>query len=126
MIMTKSCIALLALVLTTALVIGCGAGHPTIQSVTVTPSTATAASSSQGTVGFTATGNFSNHQSRMLVLADGLSWQSSNIPVASINSLAMATCKIPGTPTLPATPPANMQFTIGSGVSKISITIRGT
>src|SRR5260370_36683067 len=96
MIMTKSCIALLALVLTTALVIGCGAGHPTIQSVTVTPSTATAASSSQGTVGFTATGNFSNHQSGMLVLADGLSWQSSNIPVASINSLGRAACRIPG------------------------------
>ncbi len=126
MIMTKSCIALLTLVLTTALVIGCGAGHPTIQSVAVTPSTATAASSSQGTVGFTATGNFSNHQSRMLVLADGLSWQSSNIPVASINSLGMATCKIPGTATITATAPANLQFTIGSGVNNTSMTISGT
>src|SRR5260370_32692814 len=124
--MIKSCIVSLALVLIATLVIGCGAGHPTIQSVTVTPSTASAASSSQGTVGFTATGNFSNHQSRMLVLADGLSWQSSNIPVASINSLGMATCNIPGTATITATAPANMQFTIGSGVSKISITIRGT
>jgi hypothetical protein len=126
MIMTNFRIVLLALVLIATLMMGCGAGHPTIMSVTVTPSTASAASSSQGTVGFTATGNFTNNQSRMLVVADGLSWQSSNIPVASINSLGMATCKIPGTATITGSAPANLQFTIGSGVNNTSMTVSGT
>lgn len=124
--MKKSYLVLPSLVLVAILIIGCGAGHPTITSITVTPATATAASSSQGTVGFTATGNFSNNQSRLLVLADGLSWSSSNIPVASINSLGMATCKLPGTATITGSAPANLQFTVGSGVNNTSMTISGT
>jgi len=124
--MEKFRLVLLASITATALLMGCGAGHPTITSITVTPTSATAASSSQGTVGFTATGNFTNHQSRMLVLADGLSWSSSNIPVASINSLGMATCKVPGTATITVTAPANLQFTVGSGVNNTSMTVSGS
>ena len=124
--MEKFRLVLLASITATALLMGCGAGHPTITSITVTPTSATAASSSQGTVGFTATGNFTNHQSRMLVLADGLSWSSSNIPVASINSLGMATCKVPGMATITVTAPANLQFTVGSGVNNTSMTVSGS
>src|SRR5262249_56360769 len=55
--------------------IGCGAGHPNLTSVTVTPQSAT--TTLQGQVGFTAMGNFSNHSSRELTQADGLSWRTS-------------------------------------------------
>ena len=58
-----------------ALLIGCGAGHPNLTSITVTPQSAT--SPLQGQVGFTAMGNFSDKSSRELTQADGLSWRTS-------------------------------------------------
>ena len=72
-------LAVLPLVLLAIFVVGCGAGHPTLTKVTVAPATATATSSPQTAVGFTATGTFANNQSRTLNVADGLTWQSSNI-----------------------------------------------
>jgi len=109
-----------------ALLIGCGALHPTLTSITVAPANATAPSSPQTSVGFTATGNFTNHKSRTLSVADGLSWSSSNITVVSINSLGSATCKMPGTVTITAQAPANLQFTIGTGINNTSAKVSGT
>jgi hypothetical protein len=118
--------ALFTLFSTTAVFIGCGAGHPTITSITVTPATASAPTSSQGQVGFSASGTFTNHQSRLLTVGDGLSWSSSNVAVVSITSLGLATCKMAGTVTITASAPANLQFTVGSGVNNTSATVTGT
>jgi hypothetical protein len=119
-------LVLLPLVLLASLLMGCGAGHPTITNVTVAPATATAASTPQTAVGFTATGTFANNQSRALNVADGLTWQSSNITLVSIDSLGSATCKMPGLVTITASAPANLQFTVGSGVNNTSATVTGT
>ena len=105
---------------------GCGALHPTLTSITVAPANATAPSNPQTSVGFTATGNFTNHKSRALGVVDGLSWSSSNITVVSINSLGSAQCKLPGTVTITAQAPANLQFTIGTGVNNTSANVSGT
>lgn len=105
---------------------GCGALHPTLTGITVAPANATAPSSPQTSVGFTATGNFTNNKSRGLNVADGLSWSSSNISVVSINSLGSAECKMPGTVTITAKAPANLQLTIGTGVNNTSATVSGS
>ena len=117
---------LTSIVLTAALVIGCGAGHPTIKSITVTPASATAPTSSQGQVGFSASGTFTNNQSRLLTVGDGLSWSSSNVAVVSISSLGLATCLLPGTVTITASAPANLQITVGTGVNNTASKISGT
>ena len=57
--------------------IGCGAGHANITSITVSPQSATTTSSPQGQVGYTATGNFANGKSRELSQVDGLTWKTS-------------------------------------------------
>ena len=116
----------LYLALIALLLAGCGAGHPTITKITVAPATATATSVPQTAVGFTATGTFANNQNRMLGVSDGLTWQSSNINLVSINSLGKATCKAPGSVTITASAPANLQFTVGTGVNNTSMTISGT
>ena len=124
--MKNAYLFLLSVVLLSVMLIGClGAGHPTITSITVSPATATAASNPQGTVGFTARGNFTNNQSRDLGVNDGLSWSSSNVALVSINSLGSATCKLPGTVTITASAPANLQFTVGTGVNNTSATVTG-
>jgi hypothetical protein len=103
--------------------IGCGAGHPNLTSITVTPQSAT--SPLQGQVGFTAMGNFSDHTSRELTQADGLSWRTSTAG-ASIGSTGEATCLGPGTVTVTASAPENLQLTINNGVQNTAPTIRGT
>jgi hypothetical protein len=55
--------------------VGCGAGHANLTSITVSPQSASATSSPQGQVGYTATGNFANGKSRELLQVDGLSWK---------------------------------------------------
>jgi hypothetical protein len=80
-----------------ALLIGCGAGHPNLTGITVTPQSAT--SPLQGQAGFTAMGNFSDKSSRELTQADGLSWRTSTAG-ATIGSTGEATCLGPGTVTL--------------------------
>ncbi len=65
-------------------------------------------------------------KSRLLTVGDGLSWSSSNIPVVSITSLGLATCKIPGTATITASAPANVQITVGTGVNNTAATVSGT
>src|SRR5262249_52021497 len=50
--------------------LGCGAGHANLQSISVSPQSATA-SSSRGQVEYTATGNFANGKSRELSQVEG-------------------------------------------------------
>ena len=112
------CFALVVLV-------GCGAGHPNLTSIAVSPSTATAASASHGQVGYTAKGQFSDGSSRELSQADGLSWKTSTT-AASIGSTGEATCLAVGTVTVTASAPQNLQLTVNNSVSNTSATVLGT
>jgi hypothetical protein len=117
-------------VLVAMAVIGCGAGHPNLTSVTVTPQSATTTSNPQGQVGYTAMGNFSNHTSRELSQVDGLSWKTSptmtGTVAATIGSTGEATCSAPGTVTVTASAPQNLSFTVNNGVMNTSMTVSGT
>jgi hypothetical protein len=110
--------------------IGCGAGHANLTSITVSPQSATTTSNPQGQVGYTATGNFSNHTSRELSQADGLSWKTSptmtGSTAATIGSTGEATCLAPGTVTVTASAPENLQLTVNNGVQNTSPTVTGT
>jgi hypothetical protein len=114
---------LTVLVLAVGLV-GCGAGHANLKSITVNPQSATA-SSNQGQVGYTATGNFANGKSRELSQVDGLSWKTSTV-AATIGSTGEATCSAPGTVTVTASAPENLQFTINNGIQNTSANVSGT
>ena len=109
--------------------IGCGAGHPNLTSITVTPQMATTTSSPQGQVGFSAMGFFSNHTSRELSQVDGLSWQtsptSSGTAAATIGSTGEATCSAPGTVTVMASAPQNLQLTVNNGIQNTSSKVTG-
>src|SRR6266478_8721970 len=76
--------------------VGCGAGHSNLTSVTVSPQSATTTSNPQGQVGYTATGNFQNGKSRELSQVDGLSWKTSptstGTVAATIGSTGEVTC----------------------------------
>ena len=112
-----------SVLLALALCIGCGAGHPNLKSITVTPGSATA--STQGSVGFTATGIFTDNSSRTLTPADGLSWRSSNPAIASIDDAGLASCNAAGSVTITASAPQNLQLTVNNGISNTAQTIRG-
>jgi outer membrane biogenesis lipoprotein LolB len=107
------------------ILIGCGAGHPNLTSVQVSPSTATAESATHAQVGYTAKGVFSNGSSRELSQVDGLSWKTST-NAASIGSTGEATCLGPGTVTVTASAPQNLQLTVNNGVTNTSATVQGT
>jgi hypothetical protein len=109
--------------------VGCGAGHANLTSITVSPQSATAAFN-QGQAGYTATGNFANGKSRELSQVDGLSWKTSPTSTggvaAIIGSTGEATCSAVGTVTVTASAPQNLQFTVNNGVQNTSATISGT
>jgi len=105
--------------------VGCGAGHANITSITVSPQSATTTSSPQGQVGYTATGNFANGKSRELSQVDGLSWKTSTV-AATIGSTGEVTCSAPGTVTITASAPQNLSFTVNNGVHNTSTTVSGT
>jgi outer membrane biogenesis lipoprotein LolB len=107
------------------ILIGCGAGHPNLTSITVSPQTATAQSATHGTVGYTAKGVFSDHSSRELSQVDGLAWATSTT-AASIGSTGEATCMAAGTVTVTASAPQNLQLTINNGIDNTSRNIQGT
>lgn len=121
--MKKYVLISLSLFLATAL--GCGAGHANLTSITVSPATATTTSSPQGQVGYTATGHFANNTSRELSQVDGLSWKTSTT-AASIGSTGEATCVAPGTVTVTATAPVNLQITVNNGVDNTASNVSGT
>src|SRR5206468_11382412 len=104
----------------------CGPEHPGLTTIAVSPSSPPASSSPKGEVGFTATGSFSNHTSRKLHLADGLEWKSSNTVVATIDDAGEATCVSPGSVTITATAPADLQITVSNGVQNTSPKVSGT
>jgi uncharacterized protein YjdB len=115
-----------SLLLISAMFIACGAGHARLSSIAVSPSSATASSSPQGHVGFTATGAFTDHTSRELHLADGLEWKSSNQVVATIDGTGESTCLAAGSTTITATAPADLQITVSNGVQNTSPKVSGT
>lgn len=125
----KSTMKRLGLLLLASAFVGCGAGHANLTSITVSPQSATA-SSSQGQVGYSATGHFANGKSRELSQVDGLSWKtsptSSGSVAATIGSTGEATCSAPGTITITASAPQNLQFTINNGIQNTSATVNGT
>ena len=116
--------------LAVAFLMGCGAGHSDLTSITVSPQSATATSSPQGQVGYSAMGNFQNGKSRELSQVDGLSWKTSptstGTVAATIGSTGEATCSAPGTVTVTASAPQNLQFTVNNGVQNTSATVSGT
>ena len=114
-----------SLLMIAALLVACGAGHPRLTSIAVSPSSATASSSPQGQVGFTATGTFTDHSSRELHVTDGLTWKSSNTVVATIDDTGEATCVSPGSITITATAPADLQITVSNGVQNTSPKVSG-
>ena len=104
----------------------CGAGHPTITRIAVTPATSTAPVSPPTDVQFTATATFTDNSSRELTLADGLSWSSSNTGIATISTNGSATCVSVGQTTITATAPANLNITVNNGVNNTSSNVTGT
>lgn len=118
-------VSLLAVVLCAALLIGCGAGHPTIRSIAVSPQRANAIINS-GTVVFTANGTFTDNTNRQLTVADGLSWTTSNSAIATIDDGGAASCRSIGGVTITATAPQNLTITVGTGVNNTSTKISGT
>lgn len=106
--------------------IGCGAGHPNLTNVVVSPSMATAASNPPNDVGYTAMGKFSDNSNRELNVADGLTWKTSDAAIATISDVGSATCKAPGSVTITATAPENLQITVNNGVNNTSSNVSGT
>jgi hypothetical protein len=121
---------LLFVLMAALFLIGCGAGHANITSITVSPQSATTTSSPQGQVGYSAMGNFQNGKSRELSVVDGLSWKTSptstGTVAATIGSTGEATCSASGTVTVTASAPQNLQFTVNNGVQNTSATVTGT
>jgi hypothetical protein len=121
---------MLFLVMAVVALVGCGAGHANLTSITVSPQSATTTSSPQGQVGYSATGNFANGKNRELSQVDGLSWKTSptstGTVAATIGSTGEATCSAPGTVTVTASAPENLQFTVNNGVQNTSATVSGT
>jgi hypothetical protein len=109
-----------------AVLLACGAGHPTIVSLQVNPQSAQATAPG-GEVGFTATGTFTNNKSRDLNATDGLKWSTSDSNIASIGSnTGQATCNASGTVTITAQAPADLTFEINNGVHNDSQNVAGT
>lgn len=108
-----------------AMILGCGAGHANLQSISVSPETAN--DDVNQNVVFTAKGTFANNTSRNLTVADGLSWKSSNTAIATIGSNSgSANCVTAGTVTITATAPQNLQITVNNGISNTSTNVTGT
>jgi hypothetical protein len=110
----------------TVAMIACGAGHPTISSIVVTPSTATSPVDPHTDVQYTATATFSNSSSRELTVADGLTWASSNTSIATISDSGSATCVAIGQVTITATAPSDLNITVNNGVQNTSPKVSGT
>jgi hypothetical protein len=109
-----------------ALILACGAGHPTITAVEVSPQNAQAASPN-GEVDYTARGIFANNNSRELTAVDGLDWSSSNNMIASIDgTLGHATCLAPGTVMITVQAPADLTLTVNNGVHNASTKVTGS
>lgn len=105
--------------------LGCGAGHPTITKITVSPTQASEAIRG-GDVQFTANATFTNNSSRELTIADGLTWSVAPNATASISSNGSATCQVVGPATVTATAPADLTLVINNGINNTSPKVSGT
>jgi hypothetical protein len=114
------------LLLCAGLLAACGAGHPKLSSISVTPTSATALAASPGTVEFTAKGTFDNNSSRTLTQADGLTWNTSNHAIATIDDSGTTTCAAVGVVTVAATAPVDLNITISNGIQNTSTKISGS
>ncbi|HKD83914.1 MAG TPA: hypothetical protein VKB58_04120 [Terriglobales bacterium] len=103
----------------------CGAGHPTITRITVSPSQASAGVRG-GDVQFTANATFSNNTSRELTVADGLTWSVAPNATASISDNGSATCLVVGQAVVTATAPTELNLTINNGINNTSPKVSGT
>ena len=106
--------------------IACGSGHPTIRSITVTPTTSTAPISPPTDVQYTATATFSDNTSRELNVSDGLSWSTSDNTIATISDNGSATCHALGQVTITAQAPSELNITVNNGVNNTSPKVTGT
>jgi hypothetical protein len=112
---------LLVLVVVLAVVLpGCGSGGPKLRAITIAPNAADTTSSPQGQISFAATGMMSNNTTRALGSSNGLVWGSSNTTLGTINSNEVATCLTPGSVTITATAPDNLNK--GSNAPAVSAT----
>lgn len=116
----------LCLFLAAASWIACGAGHPTITSLVVSPATASAAVSPPSDVQFTATANFDNNTNRELTIADGVTWTTSDSNIATISDNGSATCRAIGQATITASAPTQLNLTINNGINNTSPKVSGT
>ena len=112
-------------ILVASVLMSCGAGHPNLVSIKVSPQSAATTSNPQGQVGYTATGTFSDNTSRQLSQVDGLSWKTSTT-AASIGPNGEATCMAPGMVTITANAPENLQITVNNGVQNTATNVTGT
>jgi len=119
-------LSVLPLLSAALLLLGCGAGHPTLTSISVTPSDATASIAARGSVGYTATGTFSDHSSRQLTQADGQTWATNNGLIAGISDSGSAQCVRAGVVTVTATAPSNLTITVTTTVTNTSPKVSGT
>lgn len=106
--------------------IACGAGHPTITSITVSPAMATSGLTPRSDVQYTATATFTNNSSRELTVADGLTWSTSNTTIATISDNGSATCQSQGQVTITAKAPADLNLTVNNGINNTSPSVTGT
>src|SRR5437870_11630030 len=111
---------LLFLVVAVVALVGCGAGHANLTSITVSPQSATTTSNPQRQLGYTATRNLANGKSRELSQVDGLSWKTSptstGTVAATIGSTGEATRSAPGTGTVTASASQDLPPTANNGV----------
>lgn len=105
--------------------VACGAGHPTITRISVTPSQASAGVRA-GDVQFTATATFTDNSARELNIADGLKWSVAPNATASISDNGSATCLIVGQATVTATAPKDLTLVINNGINNTSPNVTGT
>src|ERR1700759_5735187 len=104
----------------------CGAGHPTITRITVTPQSATSPLGPRSDTVFTASATFTNNTSRELTQSDGLSWSTSDNSIATIDSGGSATCQALGQVTVTAQAPADLNLTLNNGINNTSPNVTGT
>ncbi len=106
--------------------IACGAGHPRITNITVTPATGSAPISPRTDVQYTATATFSDGSHRELTIADGLTWSSSIPSIATINDNGSATCLAVGQAAITAKAPVELNITVNNGINNVSPNATGT
>src|SRR5579862_5405918 len=106
--------------------IACGAGHPTITHLAISPTTATAPVSPPTDVQYNATATFTDNTNRERTIADGLTCSSSNTGIATVNDNGSASCIAVGQVTITGKAPTELNLTVNNGINNTSPTITGT